>query len=135
MYKAHTDLNIIMSRSMPKPHPSKPLLPVFPDCSSFTTHAHNSDRSPIQLQDANVLLEIQHKLNTMLTNKFVEIISKSPTDFGQTNLTEMDLSTTGPPVSTKPYTIPLKYKVFINEEINVLKMPGAFPSHSVTGHL
>ena len=41
-------------------HPSKPLLPAFPDSSSFTTHAQNSDKSPIQLQDANILLESQH---------------------------------------------------------------------------
>ena len=106
---------------MPNSHPSKPLLPAFPDCSSFTTHAHNSDKSPIQLQDANVPLEIQHKLNTMLTNKFAEIISKSPTDFRQTNLIEMDLPTTGPPVSTKLYTIPLKYKAFVDEEIKLLE--------------
>ena len=78
-----------------KAHPSKPLLPAFPDHSSFTTHAHDSDKSPIQLQDANVPLEIQHKLNTMLTSKFADIISKSPTNFGQTNLIEMDLPTTG----------------------------------------
>ena len=118
-----------------KSHPSKPLLPAFPDRSSFTTHAHDSDKSPIQLQDANVPLEIQHKLNTMLTNKFAEIISKSATDFGQTNLIEMDLPTTGPPVSTKLYTIPLKFKAFIDEEIKLLEMPDAFPSPSVTGHL
>ena len=30
-----------------KSHPSKPLLPAFPDSSSFTTHTHNSDKSPI----------------------------------------------------------------------------------------
>ena len=65
-----------------KAHPSKPLLPAFPDHSSFTTHTHDSDKSPIQLQDANVPLEIQHKHNTILTNKFAQIISKSPTDFG-----------------------------------------------------
>ena len=103
---------------------AKPLLPAFPDCSSFTTHAHNSDKSPIQLQDANVPLEIQHKLNTMLTNKFAEIISKSPTDFGWTNLIEIVLPTTGPPVSTKPYTIPLQYKSFIDDEIKLLKDAG-----------
>ena len=101
-------------------HPSKPLLLMFPDSSSFTTHAHDSDKSPIQLQDANILLEIQHKLNTMLSNKFAEIISKSPADFGQTNLIEMDL----PPVSTKPYTIPLKYKAFVDEEIKLLEDAG-----------
>ena len=104
-----------------KSHPSKPLQPAFPESSSFTTHAHDSNKSPIQLQDANVPLEIQHKLNTMLTDKLAEIISKSPTDFGQTNLIEMDLPTTGPPVSTKLYTIPLKYKAFIDEEIKLLE--------------
>ena len=80
-----------------KTQPSDPLLPAFPNCSSFTTHAHNN-KSPIQLQDANVPLDIQQKLNDMLTSKFADIISKSPTDFGRTNLVEMDLPTSGPPV-------------------------------------
>ena len=57
----------------------------------------------------------------MLTNKFTEIISKSPADFGQTNLIEKDLPTTGPPVSTEPYTITLKYKSFVDDEIKLLK--------------
>ena len=35
------------------PLEAKPLLPVFPDSSSFQTHAHNSNKSPIQLQDAS----------------------------------------------------------------------------------
>ena len=86
---------------------AKPLLPVFLDSLRFQTHAHNSNKSPIQLQDANVPLEIQCKLNTMLNSKFIGITSKSPTDFGRTNLIEMDLPTTGAHVSTKPYIIPL----------------------------
>ena len=104
-----------------KAQPSKPLLSVFPNGSSFTTHTHDSKKSPIQLQDANVPLEIQCKLHTMLTSKFIGIISMSPTDFGRTNLIEMDLPTAGPWVSTKPYTIPLKYKSFIDDEIKLLK--------------
>ena len=118
-----------------KTQPSDPLLPVFPNHSNFTTHAHNSNKSPIQLQDANIPLDIQQKLNNMLTSKFADIISKSPTDFGRTNPIEMDLPTTGPPVSTKPYTIPLKYKSFIDDEIKLSKMLAVFPSLSVTGHL
>ena len=110
-------------RSQP-PLEAKPLLPVFPDRSSFQTHTHDSNKSPIQLQDVNVPLEIQCKLNTMQTSKFTGIISKSPVDFGRTNLIEMALLTTGPPVSTKPYTIPLKYKSFINKEIKLLKDAG-----------
>ena len=104
-----------------KTQPSHPLLPAFPNCSSFTTHAHTSNKSPIQLQVAIVPLDIQQKLNDMLTSKFADIISKSPTYFGRTNLIEMDLPTSGPPVSTKPYTIPLKYKSFIDDGIKLLK--------------
>ena len=67
----------------------------------------------------------------MLSSKFTGIISKSPADFGRTNLIEMDLPTTGPPVSTKPYTIPLKYKSFVNDEIKLLEDAGCiFKSQS-----
>ena len=60
----------------------------------------------------------------MLNNESSCIISKSSTDFGRTNLVEMDLPTTGPTVAMKPYTIPLKYKSFIDEEIKLLKDTG-----------
>ena len=60
----------------------------------------------------------------MLNNKFTCIISKSPTDCGRTNLVEMDLPTTGPPVATKPYTIPLKYKSLMDDEIKLLEDAG-----------
>ena len=118
-----SDNNKAHNRSQP-PLEAKPLLPAFPDSSSLQTHAHDSNKSPIQLQDVNVPLEIQCKLNTMLTSKFTGIISKSPADFGRTNFIEMDLANTGPPVSTKPYTIPLKYKSFVNEEIMLLEDAG-----------
>ena len=36
----------------------------------------------------------------------------------------MDLPTKGPPISTKPYTIPLKYKSFVDEEIKLLEDVG-----------
>ena len=60
----------------------------------------------------------------MLNNEFVCIISKSSTDFGRTNLVEMDLPTTGLPVASKPYTIPLKYKSFMDDEIKLLEDTG-----------
>ena len=120
MYKTYTHWNIFMSRLTLRPSPSNPCYQLFPDHSSFTTHAHDSNKSPIQLQDANVPLEVQCKLHTMLTRTFTGIISKSPADFGRVNHIEMDLPTTGPPVSTKPYTIPLKYKSFVDDEIKLL---------------
>ena len=36
----------------------------------------------------------------------------------------MDLPTTVLPVSTKPYTIPLKYKSFVDDEIELLEDAG-----------
>ena len=60
----------------------------------------------------------------MLTSIFTGIISKSPADFGRTNLREMDLPTTGPSVSTKSFTISLKCKSFIDDEIKLLKDAG-----------
>ena len=89
--------------------------------SSFQTHTHDDNKPSIKLQDTNVTLLIQNKLNTMLNNKFTCIISESPTDSGRTNLVEMDLPTTGPPVAMKPYTIPLKYKSFVDDKIKLLE--------------
>ena len=103
---------------------AKPLLQVFPDHSSFQMHTHDTNKLSIQLQDANVPLEIQHKLYTVLNSKLTGIISKSPAHLRRTNLIEMELPTTGPPVSTKPYTIPLKYKSFVGEEIKLLEDAG-----------
>ena len=91
-----------------KAQSSTTLLPAFPKGSSFTTHANDSNKSPLQLQEANIPSDIQCKLHTILTSTYSGIISKSPADFGRANLREMDLPTTGPPVSTKPCTIPLK---------------------------
>ena len=99
----------------------KPLIPVFPDESGFQTHAHDNSKSLKQLQDANILPVIQHKLNTLLNNEFTCNISKSPKAFGRMNLVEMDVPTTGLPMTTEPYTIPLKYKSFIDKEIKLLE--------------
>ena len=60
----------------------------------------------------------------MLNNELTCIVSKSPTDFSRTNLVEMDRPTTGPPVATKPYTIPLKYKSLMDDEIKLLEDVG-----------
>ena len=57
----------------------------------------------------------------MLNSTYTRTISKSPADFERTNCIEIDLPTTGPLVTAKPYTIPLKYKSFIDDEIKLLK--------------
>ena len=76
------------------------------------------------LQDADISQNARDKLNHMINNQFACIISKSSADFGRTNLVEMDLPTTGLLVASKPYTIPLKYKSFIDVEIKLLEDAG-----------
>ena len=60
----------------------------------------------------------------MLNTEFTCIISKSSTDFSRTNLVEMGLPTTGLPVMSKPYTLPLKYKSFVDDEIKLQEDAG-----------
>ena len=106
-------------------HPQmQKLLPAFPKCSNFQIHANNNSKPVITLQDADIPQHVRDKLNHMIDTEFACIVSKSSTDFGKTNLVEMDLPTTGLPVASKPYTIPLKYKLFIDEEIKLLEDAG-----------
>ena len=76
------------------------------------------------LQDADILQSARDRLDHMVNNQFVCIVSKSSADFRRTNLVEVDLPTTGLPVASKPYTIPLKYKSFVDEEIKLLEDAG-----------
>ena len=105
------------------PHVHK-LLPVFLENSNFQIHATDSSKPAVMLQDAEIPQAAIDKLNHMINNQFACITSSSSADFGRTNLVEMDLSTTGLPVASKPYTIPLKYKSFIDEEIKLLEDAG-----------
>ena len=76
------------------------------------------------LQDADIPQTARDKLNHMINNQFACTVSKTSADFGRTNLVEMDLPTTGLPVVSKPYTIPLKYKSFIDGKIKLLENAG-----------
>ena len=95
------------------------LLPAFPKHSNFQIHASDNSKPAIMLQDVDIPQNVRDKLNHMINTEFACIVSKSPTDFGRTNLLEMDLPTIGLPVASKLYTIPLKYKSFIDNEIKL----------------
>ena len=100
------------------------LLPAFPRHSNFQIHTNDNSKPAIMLQDADFPQADRVKLNHMINTQFACIISQSSADFGRTNLVEMDLPTTGLPVASKPYTIPLKYKWFVDEEIKLLEDAG-----------
>ena len=100
------------------------LLLVFLQCSNFQINANDNSKSAIMLQDADIPQDIRDKLNHMIITQFACIVSQSSSDFSRTNFLEMDFPTTGLPVASKPYTIPLKYKAFVDEEIKLLEDVG-----------
>ena len=51
-------------------------------------------------------------------------MSKSATDIGRTNLIELGIRTDGPCISSRPYSIPLKYRDFMDEKIQQLEDAG-----------
>ena len=100
------------------------LLPAFPKCSNLQIHAIDNSKAAIMLHDADIPQNVRDKLNHMINTEFVCIVSKSSTDFSRTNLVEMYLPTTGLLVASKPYTIPLRYKSFLEKEIKLLEDAG-----------
>ena len=84
----------------------------------------DNSKPAIMLQDTDIPQAANDKLNYMINTQFACIISKSAADFGRTNLVEMYLPTTDLPVASKPYTIPLKYKSFVDKEIKLLEDAG-----------
>ena len=64
------------------------------------------------------------KLDSILQN-FVNIISNSSGDIGTTPLISMDIDTgDSPPVSQRPYTLPLKHHEWVKSEIETLEDAG-----------
>ena len=100
------------------------LLLAFPKHSNFQIHANDNSKLAITLQDADIPQDITDQLNHMLNAEFTCIVSKSSADFFRTNLVEMDLPKTGLPVASQLYSIPLKYKSFIDDEIKLLEDAG-----------
>ena len=100
------------------------LLPGFPKHSNFQLCTNDKSKPAVMLQDTDIPQDARDRLNHMSNTQFACIISQSSTDFGRTNLVEMDLLTTGLPVASKLYTIPLKYKLFVDDEIKLLEDAG-----------
>ena len=56
--------------------------------------------------------------------KYTCIILQSATDIGRTNSVELDIPTEGLPIASKPYSVPLKYREFMYQEIKQLEEAG-----------
>ena len=105
----------------------EPCLPQNPKLLPEIPHATNLQLEPDtnnisnSIPDANIPEVVRKRLQQLLDVKYNSIISKSTADIGRTNLIELDIPTEGPPVASKPYTVPLKYREFVEHEIKQLE--------------
>ena len=78
----------------------------------------------VQLQDKDITTDIRQKFEE-LCEEYGEAFSKNNKDIGRTNLVKMDIDTgDSPPVSSRPYTLPLKHYEWVQREIESLERTG-----------
>ena len=78
----------------------------------------------IDLQDAEVTEE-QQKAFKELCDKYKDIFSTDSSDIGKTPLIEMEIDTSDrPPITQRPYTLPLKHATWVQKELEILEKAG-----------
>ena len=102
------------------------------DLHKVLTTASNFIKSPadiethrkVDLKDAQIKEETKGKFHD-LCNRFDSIISKSSGEIGKTLLIEMDIDTgNSPPITSRPYILPLKHYEWVHKEISTLERAG-----------
>ena len=75
----------------------------------------------VKLQDADVSEEHQNAFKE-LCKEFKDIFLVDSSDIGKTPLVEMEINTgDSPPITQKPYTLPLKHAKWVQKELEILK--------------
>ena len=78
----------------------------------------------VQLQDKDLTHDIRQKFEE-LCDEYGEAFSKNNEDIGRTKLVKMDIDTgDSPPVSSRPYTLPLKHYEWVQRELESLERAG-----------
>ena len=78
----------------------------------------------VDLQDADVSEE-HHNAFKELCKEFKDIFSVDSSDIGKTPLLEMEINTgDSPPITQKPYTLPLKHVEWVQKELEILEKAG-----------
>ena len=107
---------------MPQRHKTLPEIPhytAFP-CSP----ADVLGLCKVQLQDKDITTKIRQKFEE-LCEEYGEAFSKNSEDISRTKLVKMDTDTgDSPPVSSRPYTLPLKHYEWVQREIESLECVG-----------
>ena len=78
----------------------------------------------VDLQDAEVTKEQQEAFKE-LCNEYKDILSIDSINIGKTPLIEMEIDTSdSPPITQKPYTLPLKHATWVQKELEILEKAG-----------
>ena len=78
----------------------------------------------VQLQDKDINTDIRQRFEE-LCEEYGEAFSKNNEDISRTKLFKMDINTgDSPPVSSRPYTLPLKHYEWVQREIESLECAG-----------
>ena len=76
------------------------------------------------LQDAEITKEHQRAFKE-LCNEYKDIFSIDSSNIGKTPLIEMEIDThVNPPITQKPYTLPLKHAAWVQKELDILEKVG-----------
>ena len=95
----------------------KQLLSEIPQETNLQLEADTKNTYETVIPNADIHEEARARPKELLEKKYTNIISKSPTDISRTNLLELDLPTQGLPIASKPYSVPLMYREFVDQEI------------------
>ena len=107
---------------VPQRHKTLPEIP--PDTAFICCPVDVPGPHKVQLQDKDITTDIRQKFKE-LCEEYGEAFSKNNEDIGRTKLVKMDIDTgDSPPVSSRPYTLPLKHYEWVQREIESLKCAG-----------
>ena len=107
---------------MPQKHETLPEIPH--DTAFLCSPADVPGPRKVQLQDKDITTDIRQKFEE-LCDEYGEAFSKNNEDISRTKLVKMDIDTgDSPPVSSRPYTLPLKHYEWVQREIESLERAG-----------
>ena len=107
---------------VPQRHKTLPEIPH--DTAFLCSPADVPGPCKVQLQDKDITTDIRQKFEE-LCDEYGEAFSKNNEDIGRTKLVKMDIDTgDSPPVSSRPYTLPLKHYEWVQREIESLERAG-----------
>ena len=100
-------------------------MPEIPSNTAFiSSPADVPGHGKVHLQDKEISVDI-HQTFEELCEEYGQAFSKHNEDIGRTKLVKMDLGTgDSPPLSSRPYTLPLKHYEWVQSKIESLEWAG-----------